>query len=32
MSTFLFEFGICLLAGLCCFALFYKCVDWFDII
>ena len=30
MVTFVLEFAICLGLGLLCFALFYKCIDWFE--
>lgn len=30
MELFTFDFLICLLSGLACFWLFFKCVDWFE--
>lgn len=30
MDLFTFGFAICLLSGLGCFGLFFKCIDWFD--
>ena len=30
MLTLVFEFAICLVLGLVCFACFYACVDWFE--
>ena len=30
MEIFTFDFALCLLLGLACFALFIKCIDWFD--
>ena len=23
-------FGVCILSGIACFWLFYKCIDWFE--
>ena len=25
-------FGVCILSGIACFWLFYKCIDWFEIL
>lgn len=30
MDLFTIGFAICLLSGLSCFWLFFKCIDWFE--
>ena len=30
MDLFTIGFAICLLSGLGCFRLFFKCIDWFE--
>jgi|GEM_PF-86486 len=30
MDLFTIGFAICLLSGIGCFWLFYKCIDWFE--
>lgn len=30
MEIFSIGFAVCLLSGLACFWLFWKCIDWFD--
>lgn len=30
MSMFLLGFAVCLLSGVICFGIFYKCIDWFE--
>lgn len=30
MGICLLEFGLCVMLGLVCFGIFYRCVDWFE--
>lgn len=30
MELFTIDFAVCILSGLGCFLLFWKCIDWFD--
>ena len=30
MDLLTFGFAVCVVLGLCCFALFNKCIDWFE--
>ena len=30
MELFSIEFLICLIGGIACFRLFWKCIDWFE--
>ncbi len=30
MTTLIFELLACLLCGITCFGVFYKCIEWFE--